>query len=570
MEARLQAELSRLGARNVSVRRVNQGLVPSDLDDVFILEGMVDDIRTLTSVSSLAAKILPGTDLEAKEARVVNRMTTKDRSSGIEGVIEGAIHDLGHRNVRVRRVVQAEFPGDADILVLEGSVPSQTALLHTLTLASKIFMQQELVRDKREKRNLIIETDANGTVRTFEKQLKLPDSNEDLRVVGDESGGLKSDRIDFFGGSSGSALGGILGASGGQNSGGSFLKILSNQLGTNIGRAKAMEIANGRILSLLTVDDLPQVRIDIRLYEVNRTALLSWNSAQSAKVTDFEQPSTLRNPQFVQNPVTGEFIPDPNLPPTDNADVQNVVSFLGGALINNFQISGDHVDINSLFSLLESEGIARRLSNPSLTVLSGELAFFGVGGTVPIESSFVTDFGSGVGSTANSGILNTTTERPFGISLSVRPLVAEDDMITLDVIPSVSNPDPELTRVIRQSTGTDPSTVAFQERALRTSARLRDGQTLLVGGLTERTRKDDSSQTPGLHEIPIIGWLFKGFSYEDTDRELVIVVSPVIIRDAPKSAPIWAFPDLSEITKKREPAPAPESSEDPHSTTGGQ
>ena len=120
-------------------------------------------------------------------------------------------------------------------------------------------------------------------------------------------------------------------------------------------------------------------------------------------------------------------------------------------------------------------------------------------------------------------------------------------MITLDVIPSISQPDADLTRQIRESTGQSLSTTAFQERSLRTSARLRDGQTLLVGGLTSRARDDNTNQTPWLHKLPIIGNLFKGYSYGDDDRELVIVVNPVIVREAPKDTPLWVFPGASEL-----------------------
>jgi type II secretory pathway component GspD/PulD (secretin) len=223
---------------------------------------------------------------------------------------------------------------------------------------------------------------------------------------------------------------------------------------------------------------------------------------------------------------------------TDNAEFENVLGFLGGGFANALHISGDHVDIRSLFSLLESEGLSKTLSSPSLTVLSGELASFGVGGSIPVESSIL----------AASGIATTEVEFiDFGINLSVRPLVGEDGYITLDIVPEVSNPDATLTAQIRATSGTDPATTAFSSRVLRTSSRLRDGQTLLIGGLTERSRTDDTSQTPWLHNVPLLGWLFKDFSYADGDHELVIALSPVIVRDVPNDALLWAFPTGVEL-----------------------
>lgn len=559
LENRIQAEIERMGVRGASVRRVQQGLAADDSKDVFILEGAAVDLTTAGTAPQLAARLLPGEGAD-KSKRVVNRLSISNQPMSVEQVMQDAIRSLGCPKVNVRRVVSTEFPGDGDIVVLEGSVPTQTHLVRSLTLAGKVFQQQEITRKKRDgKIETIREVDPSGQTRTFEQEPKLDESASDIKVVADESGALrKGGRRGAS--STGGAIGSVLGASGG--SGGSsnnVQRLLENQIDSNIARAKALELAEGRVLSFLNVEDIPEVRIDVKLYEINRTALLTWNSQQSGGVTDFKTGSTLRDPAFVQNPVTGEFQPDPNATPVDNPDVRNVLSFLGGGLSNRLQISGNHVQIDSLLSLLEKEGIARSLSSPQLTVLSGELAFFGVGGTVPVQNSVVTQFGGTGGNTQAggvSGILNQTVERDFGIRLSVRPLVEEDGMITLDLVPSVSQPDSDLTRQIRESTGQSLATTAFQERSLRTSARMRDGATLLIGGLTSRARTDNTNQTPFLHNIPILGALFKGYSYGDDDRELVIVVNPVIVREAPRDAPLWAFPDTSEMTQPAKPAPA--------------
>ena len=566
LETRVQGEIARMGVTGASVRRVQQGLSPDDAKDVFILEGSAADLSTAGVAPQLAARLLPG-EGDDKAKRVVNRITVSSQPMSVEQVMQDAIRGLGCPDVNVRRVVSTEFPGDGDIVVLEGSVPTQTHLVRAVTLAGKIFQQQELTKRKRDgKFETIREIDPSGQSRTIEKELELDDSADDIKVVADESGALRKGGS-RSGSTTGNAVGSVLGAGGGSSgSSNNIQRLLDNQIESNIARAKALELADGRVLSFLTVEDIPEVRIDVKLYEINRTALLSWNSQQSAAVTDFQTGSTIRDPSFVQNPVTGEFQQDPNNTPVDNPDLRNVISFLGGGLSNRLQISGDHIQIDSLLSLLEREGIARSLSSPQLTVLSGELAFFGVGGTVPIQNSVVTQFGGSGGNTQAggvSGILNQTVERDFGIRLSVRPLVEEDGMITLDLIPSVSQPDSDLTRQIRESTGQSLATTAFQERSLRTSARMRDGTTLLIGGLTSRARTDNTSQTPLLHQIPILGNLFKGYSYGDEDRELVIVVSPVIVREAPRDAPLWAFPSTNELMQSVRPAkPAPKKTDD--------
>ena len=117
----------------------------------------------------------------------------------------------------------------------------------------------------------------------------------------------------------------------------------------------------------------------------------------------------------------------------------------------------------------------------------------------------------------------------------------------MDVVPQVVNPDPELTKSISQSTATPPSTVAFDSRSLRTSARLKDGQVMLIGGLISRKTTDQVTGTPVLSKVPILGDLFRGFSNEDDEQELVVIVNPVIVRQEPHNLSKWIFPDTAGL-----------------------
>lgn len=539
-----------LGAKDVTVERILHGDRPNDQYDQFVVKGTVRDRGMRDEVLAKAGQIVKRFDPTPKNSRTIEetsgnekrRITEyeeapnrihdrlyvapapvepkspdeKPRQPLIVERLMASLGNIGCDTSRIQAQVLEGLGGDG-VLMLTGSVPDQTCLLRVLTIASRL---------------------AGGPGGAG--------NGLDIQVVADESGALSN--MSASRGNMASGIGSILSSvtSGSGTSGTGIGQMLDNRLDSNIARAKALQLAGGKVLSFLRVEDIPQVRIDIKLYEVNRTALLAWNSNTSATVSDFKRPSQLAAQQYQTNPVTGELEAIPNSP-TGNADFQNTLAFLAGGIANNFRVSGDHVDINSLLSLLEKEGIARTLSSPSLTVLSGESAFFGVGGSVPVQQQIVTPFGSGQGDSQNSGLLNATVERDFGIRLAVRPLIDEMGMITLDVVPSVSNPDADLTELVRQSTGTNPQTVAFQERSLRTSARLRDGQTLLIGGLVEKSRNDDAGQTPFIHQVPIVGWLFKDFSYADSDRELIIVVNPVIVRDLPDAAPLWAFPSSKEL-----------------------
>jgi len=134
--------------------------------------------------------------------------------------------------------------------------------------------------------------------------------------------------------------------------------------------------------------------------------------------------------------------------------------------------------------------------------------------------------------------------------LAVRPMVGEDDRITLDVRPTVSMPDTQLTQQIAGSTGNSLNTTAFNTRSLETTTRLRDGQPLVIGGLVSRGIGEQLNYTPGVHKVPGVGWLAKSSEKADTDRELIIIVTPTIVREPLQNIALWQFPDAHELLKK--------------------
>jgi Flp pilus assembly secretin CpaC len=125
--------------------------------------------------------------------------------------------------------------------------------------------------------------------------------------------------------------------------------------------------------------------------------------------------------------------------------------------------------------------------------------------------------------------------------------VGDDDVVTLDVLPRISAPDPELTGLIGVATGTAQQTTAFQTRSLRTSARLQDGQALILGGLLSRDTAEDANLTPWLSRLPVLGWLFSSFRQADDGLELVILVSPALVRRPLPDLERWTFEDATRL-----------------------
>lgn len=446
---------------------------------------------------------------------IINLIRLESLPATPEQRIQEAIQAVGGQRVTVRRVLRGTVRDDAaDTLVLEGRVPNQIALVRVLTLAVRLFTGQTVAAD-------------------------------DLQVVADEGGALpdrgqnqSAQNQQLTSGASSSLFGGARGAR------------LTNQVQSNLGRAKAIEAAGGRILSFIEVVDLPQVRVDIRLAEVNRTKLRALDMNSAALTSSFRQPSL--NPAQSAVVVQGDQAARVG---ASGPAIQEVLSFLSGGLLSELQFSGGSAAVDAAFSFLEREGIAQSLSSPSVTVLSGELAQVQVGGEVPVPTAFAPAFGAGAAAAGpgaaptTPGVFSSVEFVPFGVQLQIRPLVGDDDTITLDVQPLVVTPDAVLTDTIRQSTGTAVATTAFQTRALRTSSRLQDGQSLVIGGLLSNNSATNSSSTPGLRDVPVLGRLFQGFNRNDQSTELIMVVNPVVLRTPVADARMWEFPGRDELLR---------------------
>ncbi len=425
-----------------------------------------------------------------------------------------ALAGVAGADVVVHRVPAGTGVDDAlDTFVLTGNVRDQVTLTRVLHLAAAALL---------------------GSAEPIE-----------IEVVADEAGAI----FDPEAGQSSTELQGVLGSFGGsgvfgsgQGGGGQgqISRSLTNRLETNIGRAKILSAAGGRLLSFLEVEDLPQVRVDVRIYEVDRSELFERKVDAVVLASSFDQPG------LAPSPLAG-LIQGDGAPTVGPDEVQNIAGLLDGTLVNEFQYAGDRFAVDAVFQFLENEGFARRLSSPSLSVLSGELALFQVGGSLPIETAFTFFVGGGDATPLASSVGFVD----FGVQLAVRPLVGERGDVTLDVVPQIVFPDAELTAQLVATTGATQPTTALDTRTLKTSSRLKDGQSLVVAGLVTRTRQRDDAGTPFLSTLPVVGWLFGETSRSDVESELVVVLNPVVVREPRPEASLWAFPDPIDLLLAR-------------------
>ncbi|MCG6119325.1 MAG: type II and III secretion system protein family protein [Blastomonas sp.] len=170
------------------------------------------------------------------------------------------------------------------------------------------------------------------------------------------------------------------------------------------------------------------------------------------------------------------------------------------------------VDIASAFDLAEQVGLITTLSQPNLTALSGETADFLAGGEFPIP--------------INQGLGTTTIEyKNFGVSLAYTPTVLANGRISMRVRPEVS----EL------SSAGSVTLNGFQVPALtirraETTVELGSGESFMIAGLLSNNSQNLVDKAPGLGDVPVLGNLFKSTNFRKGETELVIVVTPYLVK----------------------------------------
>jgi pilus assembly protein CpaC len=200
---------------------------------------------------------------------------------------------------------------------------------------------------------------------------------------------------------------------------------------------------------------------------------------------------------------------------TSNLDFKTGIGLLGtnapfGVMIGKLLSGG--VDAESIIRSLEERGVARRLAEPNLVALSGDTASFLAGGEFPFP----------VQSTQNT---ITIEFKKFGVGLAFTPTVSSGGVINLKIEPEVSQIDP--TNTVRVGNVEIPSLIV---RRANTTIELRDGQSFAVAGLLQSINEVNQAQLPWIGNIPVLGALFRSASYQKRETDLVIIVTPRLVR----------------------------------------
>lgn len=216
------------------------------------------------------------------------------------------------------------------------------------------------------------------------------------------------------------------------------------------------------------------------------------------------------------------------------------------ALATNFPgfvLSGHGSDAAPLaISLLQSVTHVNVLSSPELMVLDGQSASLQVGDLVPYLSQTSQSTIS-----ADAPVVNSIQYRETGVILQVTPHVGTDGMVTLDVAQEVSGVQPTTT-----TEGINSPT--FSERAVTSRVAIQDGQTIGLAGLISDSDSHQNQGIPYIKNIPLLGALFSTQNNERTRTELLVLITPHVVRTQADAAALTA--DLREALPSAAGVPA--------------
>ncbi|HEX5258074.1 MAG TPA: type II and III secretion system protein family protein [Sphingomicrobium sp.] len=255
-----------------------------------------------------------------------------------------------------------------------------------------------------------------------------------------------------------------------------------------------------------------QVMLKVRVAEMNRSLvkqfgvnLLNGGVSHTGHIFGIGRgdPGTIDTVTGPADPITGV------KPETVTGATFN--NLVGGTTLGLFgRIFG--TDLLGTLDLLENDGVVTTLAEPNLTALSGETASFLAGGEFPIPIS------QALGAV-------TIEYKQFGVGLAFTPIVLADGRISMRVRPEVS----ELSDAgsIKLSGFNVP---ALTTRRAETTVELGSGQSFMIAGLLQNSNNNTVEKAPFLGDLPVLGALFRSTKFQRNETELVIIVTPYLVR----------------------------------------
>lgn len=244
------------------------------------------------------------------------------------------------------------------------------------------------------------------------------------------------------------------------------------------------------------------VMMDVKVVEFPKAELreigLKWNAAGGAAMGAVWGPGGRGDGAGRQLNIGGG--DSLSLPITTSAD--DIARFPSALTI----LTGINLGLNAKLNVLEQTGKASILAEPQLSTRSGYRASFLAGGEFPYSVSSV------------NGV--TVMFKPYGIKLDIEPKVGRNGVIRAVIDSEVSSIDASVTAA---------SGPALLTRKTKTEFNVRNGETIVLAGLLQRTSSTDIDKVPFLGDVPILGALFRSKRFQNKETELVVFVTPTIV-----------------------------------------
>jgi len=321
--------------------------------------------------------------------------------------------------------------------------------------------------------------------------------------------------------------------------------VLSGVAGNAVAAERAAAVARsmvpegGSIVNAMTVAPAQQVMLKVRFLEVARSASrelgVNWFGANNGGNRGFNtgtggltpsgQPRG--RPAVTGVDASGNPVPAPGSPAGSGAIGIPLFTAAGtllsgaapfGVAVANLATKGGSLDV--VLSALESKGLIRQLAEPELMALSGDTASFLAGGEYPVPTCQSAQ-------TTGTGCAITIQYQPFGVQLTFNPTVLENGIINMRLAPSVSELNFATAIVLNGF-----SIPSLDKREARTTVELRDGQSFSIAGLLRLENRRAMQQLPWIGSVPVLGTLFGSKSFQDTETDLVVIVTPHLVAPA--------------------------------------
>ena len=219
---------------------------------------------------------------------------------------------------------------------------------------------------------------------------------------------------------------------------------------------------------------------------------------------------------------------------------------LSGSSLNAAGTVGT-TSIDAELSALEQAGVMRTLAEPSLTAISGEKASFKVGGSFSVSNGkteqaetrtpILNSAGNIVGYDIEpASVVYESKEIDYGIGLDFTPVVLSAGRINLKIRTSVSEPTFESPFNIPRGVAPAVNNIGLRKRLADTTVEMPSGGSLVIAGLVRDEVRQVVSGIPGLGKIPVIGSLFRSRDFQRYETELVVIVTPYLVRPVARQA----------------------------------